>query len=126
MAMQDFNAKVIEEFRANHRKVGGGFEGAPMVLLTTTGARTRQRRTPLVQGDRLYVVASKGGAPADPDWYRNLVANPEYGDETFRAEAVPVSGEERYAAQVAAQPGFGEYQKKTDRVIPIVELRRLD
>jgi deazaflavin-dependent oxidoreductase (nitroreductase family) len=135
MTMQDFNATVIEEFRANHGKVGGGFEGAPMVLLTTTGAKTGRRRTnplvPLVDGDRLYVFASKGGAPRDPDWYRNLVAHPEveveYGDERFDARAVTVTGEERdrlYAAQVQAQPGFGDYEKRTDRVIPVVELRR--
>ncbi len=133
--MQDFNRQVIEEFRANHGKVGGGFEGAPMVLLTTTGARTGQKRTnpvvPLVEGDRIYVIASKAGAPTNPDWYHNLVAHPdvevEFGDERFEAVAVPITGPERdrlYAAQVAKQPGFGEYQEQTERVIPVVELRR--
>jgi deazaflavin-dependent oxidoreductase (nitroreductase family) len=136
--MSDFNRGVIEEFRANHGKVGGGFAGAPMVLLTTTGAKSGQKRVnPLVallDGDHLYVVASKAGAPTSPDWYHNLLANPlvgvEFGDERFDATAVPItSGPERdrlYAAQVAAMPGFAEYEKATTRVIPIVELRRKD
>jgi deazaflavin-dependent oxidoreductase (nitroreductase family) len=133
--MSDFNRHVIEEFRANHGKLGGGFEGAPMVLLTTTGARTGQKRTnplvPLVEGDRLYVFASKAGAPTSPDWYHNVVAHPEveveYGDERFDAVAVVVTGPERdrlYAAQVSVQPGFGDYETRTERVIPVVELRR--
>jgi deazaflavin-dependent oxidoreductase (nitroreductase family) len=134
----DFNRGVIEEFRANHGKVGGGFAGSPMVLLTTTGAKSgRKRVNPLVglrDGDTLYVVASKAGAPTSPDWYHNLLANPsvgvEFGDESFEATAVPItSGPERdrlYAAQVAAMPGFAEYEKATERVIPIVELRRKD
>jgi deazaflavin-dependent oxidoreductase (nitroreductase family) len=135
--MHDFNQRIIEEFRANGGKVGGPFEGVDsMVLLTTTGARSGQTRVnPLValpEGDRIYVVASKGGAPTNPDWYWNLVAHPEvtveYGDEKYDATAVVVTGPERdrlYAAQVARQPGFAEYQEKAgDRVIPIVELRR--
>ena len=134
--MNDFNRGVIEEFRANHGKVGGGFDGAPVVLLTTTGAKSGQKRVnPLVallDGGKLYVVASKGGAPTSPDWYHNLVANPEveveYGDERFAATAVPIpSGPERdrlFAAQVAVQPGFADYEKATTRVIPLVELRR--
>jgi deazaflavin-dependent oxidoreductase (nitroreductase family) len=132
----DFNRTVIDEFRANHGVVGGGFAGAPMVLLTTTGAKSgAQRVNPLVafvDDGTLYVVASKGGAPTNPDWYHNLLANPEveveFGDERFGATAVPiVSGPERdrlYAVQVAAQPGFADYEKATTRVIPIVELRR--
>ena len=134
--MSDFNRGVIEEFRANHGAVGGGFAGAPMVLLTTTGAKSgRKRVNPLVgllDDGTLYVVASKAGAPTSPDWYHNLVANPEveveFGDERFEATAVPItSGPERdrlYAAQVAAMPGFADYEKSTTRVIPIVELRR--
>jgi deazaflavin-dependent oxidoreductase (nitroreductase family) len=134
--MNDFNRTVIEEFRANHGKVGGGFAGAPVVLLTTTGAKTGRKRVnplvALVQGDGLYVVASKGGAPTSPDWYHNLLAHPEveveFGDDQFTATAVPiVSGPERdrlYAAQVAVQPGFADYEKATTRVIPVVELRR--
>jgi deazaflavin-dependent oxidoreductase (nitroreductase family) len=134
--MSDFNRAVIEEFRANDGKVGGGFAGAPMVLLTTTGAKSGEKRVNplvgLVDGGTLYVVASKAGAPTSPDWYHNLLANPEveveFGGDRFEATAVPiVSGAERdrlYAAQVAAQPGFADYEKATTRVIPIVELRR--
>jgi deazaflavin-dependent oxidoreductase (nitroreductase family) len=134
--MTDFNRAVIEEFRANHGQVGGGFAGALMVLLTTTGAKSGEKRVNplvgLVDGGTLYVVASKAGAPTSPDWYHNLLAHPEVevevGDERFEATAVPiVSGPERdrlYAAQVAVQPGFADYEKATTRVIPIVELRR--
>lgn len=133
--VNDFNRGVIEEFRANHGAVGGGFEGAPVVLLTTTGARSGQKRVnplvALVEGDTLYVVASKAGAPTHPDWYHNLLSTPEveveFGDERFEAVAVPVGGPERdrlYAAQVAQQPGFADYEKATTRVIPVVELRR--
>jgi deazaflavin-dependent oxidoreductase (nitroreductase family) len=134
--MTDFNQTVIEEFRANHGQVGGGFAGAPMVLLTTTGAKSGQKRVnplvALVQGDQLYVIASKAGAPTSPDWYHNLLANPavevEFGDDRFGATAVPITtGPERdrlYAAQVAVQPGFADYEKSTTRVIPVVELRR--
>jgi deazaflavin-dependent oxidoreductase (nitroreductase family) len=134
--MSDFNAKIIEEFRANHGKVGGGFDGAPMVLITTTGAKSGEERTnPLVylsDGDRVVIFASKAGAPTSPDWYHNLVANPrvgvEIGDETFSAEASEVKGEERdrlYAKQASIMPGFAEYQAKTDRVIPVVVLTRV-
>jgi deazaflavin-dependent oxidoreductase (nitroreductase family) len=135
MTVNDFNATIIEEFRANHGKVGHGFESSPMVLLTTTGAKSAQKRTnplvPLIEGDRMYVVASKGGAPTNPDWYHNLLAHPEaeveYGDERFTAEAVVMEGPERdrlFAAQVAVAPGFAEYQEKAGRLIPIIELRR--
>jgi deazaflavin-dependent oxidoreductase (nitroreductase family) len=136
MTMNDFNAGIIEEFRANHGKVGHGFENSPMVLLTTTGAKSGQKRVnplvPLLEGNRMYVVASKAGAPTNPDWYYNLVAHREveveYLDERFAAEAVEIDGPERdrlFAAQIAAAPGFGEYAKTAaPRVIPIVELRR--
>ncbi len=135
MGTQNFNQAVIDEFRANHGKVAA-FGDAPVVLLSTTGARSGATRVnplvALVDGDRLYVVASKAGAPTNPDWYRNLVAHPkvgvELGDERFDAVATPVTGPERdrvYAAQVAAQPGFAEYAEKAGgRVIPVVELRR--
>jgi deazaflavin-dependent oxidoreductase (nitroreductase family) len=134
--MRDFNQGIIDEFRANHGAVGGPFAGAPVVLLTTTGARTGQKRVNplvgLVDDGALYVFASKAGAPTNPDWYHNLVAHPEveveFGDERFDAVATPVSGPERdrlFAAQVAAQPGFADYEKATERVIPVVELRRV-
>jgi len=133
--MHDFNRGIIEEFRANHGKVGGGFDGASLVLLTTRGAKTgTQRVNPLAtlaQNDTLYVFASKGGAPTDPDWYRNLVAHPdvevEYGDEKFAAVARVVTGAERdriFAVQKERMPGFADYEKGTSRVIPVVELRR--
>ena len=133
--MDDFNTKIIEEFRSNAGKVGGGFEGAPMLVLTTTGAKSgKTRENPmmyLAEGDRIYVFASKAGAPTNPDWYRNLVAHPEVtvelGTERFGAVAAPVDRAERdriYAEQASRYPGFAEYEAKTDRVIPVVELER--
>jgi deazaflavin-dependent oxidoreductase (nitroreductase family) len=131
--MDDFNSKVISEFRATGGKVGGPFEGAPMVLLTTTGARSGARRTtPLVylpDGDRIVVFASKAGAPTNPDWYHNLRANPdvtvEVGGETKQLRAVEVTGEERdrlFEEQKRRMPGFADYEQKTTRVIPVVAL----
>jgi deazaflavin-dependent oxidoreductase (nitroreductase family) len=136
MSMSDFNQQIMDEFRANDGKVGGGFDGAPMVLLTTTGAKSGNRRTNplvcLVEGDRVYIFASKAGAPTNPAWYHNLVANPrvtvERGSETYEADAVVVTGPERdrlFAAQASVMPGFADYQAKTSRVIPVVELRRV-
>jgi deazaflavin-dependent oxidoreductase (nitroreductase family) len=134
--MNNFNQQIIDEFRANQGVVGGPFEGAPVVLLTTTGAKSGKSRTnPLVgqvgADGTLYVFASKGGAPTNPDWYHNLVANPEvgveFGTDQFQATAEPVSGELReeiYARQAKAFPGFAEYQEKTNRLIPVVALRR--
>jgi deazaflavin-dependent oxidoreductase (nitroreductase family) len=133
--VNDFNAKVIDEFRANAGKVGGSFEGAPMVLLTTTGAKSGQPRTsPLVylaDGDRILIFASKAGAPTNPDWYHNLKANPrvtvEVGEETFETEAEEITGDERdrlYAQQVSRMPGFQAYADDTDRIIPVVALPR--
>jgi len=133
--LNDWNRRIIEEFRANGGKVGGPFEGAPLLLLTTTGAKSGKRRTiPLVclpDGDRLVIFASKGGAPTNPDWYHNLVAHPEVtievGTETFEATAVVISGEERdqlYAKQAKLFPGFAEYQAKTERRIPVIALLR--
>jgi deazaflavin-dependent oxidoreductase (nitroreductase family) len=129
----DFNGRVIEEFRANGGRVGGMFEGAPIVLLTTTGARTgRRRTTPLMylpDGDRVLVFATKGGAPTNPDWYHNLVANPdvtiEVGSDTKQATATIITGPERdrlYAEQVARRPQFGDYERRTTRTIPVVAL----
>ncbi|MGD0882453.1 MAG: nitroreductase family deazaflavin-dependent oxidoreductase [Acidimicrobiales bacterium] len=134
--MNDFNAKVIDEFRANGGKVGGPFEGATIVLLSTTGAKSGEPRTnPVVariEGDHLYVFASKAGAPTNPDWFHNLVANPvvtvELGTDTFEARAVVTEGDEReriYAAQAADFANFAEYQASTDRVIPVVRLERI-
>jgi|SRR5450631_2206106 len=131
----DWNSKIIEEFHANGGKVGGPFEGASLLLLTTTGAKSGQRRTtPLVylpDGDRMIIFASKAGAPTNPDWYHNLVAHPqvtiEVGTETFEAASVVITGEERdrlYAQQAARNPGFAEYEKKTTRQIPVIALER--
>ena len=131
-----FNEGVIAEFRANEGKVGGPFTGAPMMILTTTGAKSGQPRTmPLVyttDGDRYVIIASKGGAPTNPDWFRNLVANPEVtvevGTEKFQAKATVAEEPERtrlYDAQATLMPGFAEYQQKTTRQIPVVVLERL-
>jgi deazaflavin-dependent oxidoreductase (nitroreductase family) len=135
--MSDFNATIVNEFRANQGRVGGDFTGAPMIVLTTTGARSGQKRTtPLVylpEGDQVVIFASKAGAPSNPDWYHNLVAHPrvtvEVGADTFEADATVVHGDERdrlYAAQSSVMPGFAEYQAKTDRVIPVVVLTRVE
>jgi deazaflavin-dependent oxidoreductase (nitroreductase family) len=125
----------IDEFRANGGKLGGGFEGRPVLLLTTTGRRSGRPRTVpmmfLMEDGHLYVFASKGGAPVHPYWFRNLVANPkvtvELGSGTFDATARPLEGEQRdrvYAKQAELYPQFGEYQRKTERTIPVVELIR--
>jgi len=131
----DFNAKIIAEFRANGGKVGPPFEGAPMVLLTSVGAKSgKERVNPLVyttDGDRYVVIASKGGAPTNPDWFHNVKANPEVtveiGEETFTARASVAEPAERdrlFAAQAELMPGFKDYEKATDRVIPVVVLER--
>ena len=132
----DWNAKIIEEFRTNEGKVGGPFEGAPILLLHTRGARSGEERINpmmyLADGDRLVVFASKGGAPTNPDWYHNLVANPdvevEVGTERLPMRAVIPEGEEHdrlYAEQSKRYPQFAEYQKGTDRTIPVVILERV-
>jgi deazaflavin-dependent oxidoreductase (nitroreductase family) len=128
----DYNTKLIAEFRAN----GGNVENRPLLLLTTTGAKSGQSRTsPLVytmDGDRYIIIASKGGAPNHPDWYHNLRANPvvglEVGSEQFQAQANIVSGTERirlYDQMAAVMPFFAEYQRNTEREIPVVVLSRL-
>lgn len=133
--LSSWNRQIIEEFRANKGKVGGPFEGAPMLLLTTTGAKSGKRHiTPLVylpDNDRLIIFASKGGAPTDPDWYHNLVAHPqvtvEVGAETFDAAAIVLTGEERdrlYNRQAQVNPVFADFQAKTTRVIPVIALQR--
>jgi deazaflavin-dependent oxidoreductase (nitroreductase family) len=133
--MNAFNRQVIDEFRANDGRVGGPFQGAPMVLLHTTGARSGQERiTPLVyrpvNGD-IAVFASKGGSPDHPAWYLNLVAKPEVtvevGGETYPVTARVAEGDEReriWEEQKRAMPNFAEYEQKTTRVIPVVVLER--
>ncbi len=134
--MNDWNKKIIEEFRQNNGIVGGMFTGAPMILLTTTGAKSgAQRTTPLVylpDGNRMVIFASKAGAPTNPDWYHNLVANPvatvEVGADTQQYKATVITGEERdrlYAQQAAKMPNFAEYEKLTTRKIPVVALTRV-
>jgi deazaflavin-dependent oxidoreductase (nitroreductase family) len=131
----DWNRQTIEAFRANGGKVGGVWEGRPLLLLTTTGAKSGQHRTNPVMylgdGDRLFVFASKRGAPTNPDWYHNLLAHPdvtvEVGKETYDAVATPVTGEERdriYAHWSEMYPQFAEYQRSTTRKIPVIALER--
>ena len=133
---QDWNAKIIEEFRANGGEVGGPFAGASMILIHHVGARTGTHRvTPLVyfqDGDDILIAASKAGAPTHPDWYHNLVKNPridvEVGTETFTVDVRELDPQERarvWPAVVATNPGFGEYQQKTDRLIPLLRLTRV-
>ena len=131
----EMNQKVIDEFRANGGKAGGMFEGKPLVLVHHFGAKSgTERITPLVpylEDGRIFIFASKAGADTNPDWFHNLVAHPqttvELGTETFGVTAQVLDGAERdeiYAKQVDAQPQFGDYQKNTSRIIPVVELQR--
>jgi deazaflavin-dependent oxidoreductase (nitroreductase family) len=131
--MADFNEQIIAEFRANHGKVGGPFEGAPLLLLHSTGAKSgAQRVSPVMympDDDRYVVFASKAGADTNPDWYHNLKANPnaaiEVGDSRLDVVAAEITGSERddlYRRQAELYPGFAEYEKKTSRVIPVVAL----
>lgn len=136
MAEDDWNAQVIAEFRENGGKVGGPFEGSPMVLIHHRGAKTgTERVTPLmcqVEGDRIFIFASKAGAPDNPDWYHNLKANPETTIEYLDDPSVPVrvvelEGAERdrvWERQKTEWPQFAEYEEKTDRTIPVLELQR--
>jgi deazaflavin-dependent oxidoreductase (nitroreductase family) len=137
MSVADFNAQIIEEFRANDGHVGGMFEGNTLLLLHHTGAKSGQERVnPLAyQADqgRYVVFASKAGAPTNPDWYHNLKANPnvtiEVGSETIPVVAKEATGEERdrlYRAQAERVPSFAEYEQKTDRAIPVVLLTPTD
>jgi deazaflavin-dependent oxidoreductase (nitroreductase family) len=134
-AAEDFNTRVIREFRAGGGEVGPPFDGAPLLLLTSTGAKSGTQRTNpmmyLADGPRLVVFASKAGAPTNPDWYHNLVAHPEatveVGTDRFAVTAKVLSGAERdelYERQAALYPGFGEYQAKTSRTIPVIALER--
>ena len=129
----DFNTKVIEEFRANGGKLSGGFEGAPMLLLSTVGAKSGKKRVnPMMymdEGGRRYVFASKAGAPTNPDWYYNLVANPEVsievGTDTLDVVATPLDENERarvYAIQASRVSGLRRVSGEDDRAIPVVAL----
>jgi deazaflavin-dependent oxidoreductase (nitroreductase family) len=131
----EWNKTIIEEFRANGGKVGGQFAGKPVLLLHTTGAKSQQQRVNPVayirDGDRLVVIASKGGAPTNPDWYFNVVANPmvtvEVGTEQFQVHATISAEPERtrlYDQMVTVMPGFAEYRRKTTRIIPVIVLTR--
>jgi deazaflavin-dependent oxidoreductase (nitroreductase family) len=133
MSATDFNAQIVDEFRANGGRVGGMFAGTPLLLLHHTGARSGKARVnPLayLEDDGRYAIfASKGGAPTNPDWYHNLRAQPdttiEVGVETIPVHAREAAGEERerlFAAQVQRSPQFGAYQEKTERPIPVVVL----
>lgn len=132
----DFNEKVIDEFRANGGKVGGAFEGSSLLLLQTTGAKTgRSRVKPLVyrrDGDRLVVFGTKGGSPTHPEWFYNVRANPrvtvEVGSDRFEADARVALPDERdrlWRLQTQDVLVFADYQNKTDRTIPVVILERV-
>jgi deazaflavin-dependent oxidoreductase (nitroreductase family) len=134
--LNDFNQKVITEFRQNKGVVGGQMAGMPVILLTAVGAKSGRPITkPLVytrDGDRIVLIASFAGSPHDPAWFVNLVANPtvtiEVGTERFQARATVTSGEERqrlFNQQAQQMPIFNDYQKKTSRQIPVVVLQRL-
>ena len=129
----EFNRKTIAEFRANGGKVGGIFAGKTLLLLHTTGAKTRQERINPVayvrDGDRYVVIASIAGAPTNPDWYYNILATPdltvEVGTDTFRVHATVAEEPERtrlYNKMVGVMPGFDDYRRQTTRKIPVVVL----
>lgn len=134
--VNDWNKAIIEEFRANGGKVGGQFADMSLLLLHTTGAKSKLPRTNplayLADGERFVVMASKAGAPTNPDWYHNIVANPEVsveiGTEQFQARTTIAAEPERtrlYEKMVTANPGFAEYQRQTTRIIPAIVLTRL-
>ena len=130
---EDYNARIINEFRANEGRVGAPFEGSTLLLLHHVGAKSgKDRINPLVynrDGDRYVIFASKAGAPTNPDWYHNLKAHPdvtiEVGTDTIEVHAEEATGEERdrlFQAQTERSPQFAEYQSKTERVIPVIVL----
>jgi len=136
MDQKGYNSQLIEEFRANRHKTDGPFKGRPLLLLTTTGAKSGERRTtPMMyvpDGERLLVIASNAGAATHPDWYRNMLAHPqvtvEIGTETFDALATVTEGEERqrlWNRIVELYPFFADHQAKISRQIPVIELSRL-
>ena len=129
----DFNAQIIDEFRANEGRVGGMFEGSTLLLLHHTGAKSgKSRINPLAyqrDAGRYVIFASKGGTPTNPDWYHNLKAHPdvaiEVGTDTVQVRASEATGEERerlFRAQTERVPAFAEYERKTDRPIPVIVL----
>ena len=129
----DFNKRNIAEFRANHGRVGGPFDGAPLVVLHTVGARSGKPRTNnmwyLADDDRYLLFASNAGGDGNPAWYWNLKANPdahiEVGDDIIDVQATELQGAERddkYALQAERYPTFAEYQRKTSRTIPVIAL----
>jgi deazaflavin-dependent oxidoreductase (nitroreductase family) len=135
LSRTDFNVHTITEFRRNHGKVGGYFEGAPLLLLHTVGRRSGKHRiNPLMHlkdGERYLVFASKGGADTHPDWYYNLRAHPdvqiEIGDETIDVRAEEITGREHdalYKRQATLYPAFADYQRRTKRNIPVVALTK--
>lgn len=135
MSPNDWNQKIIDEFRANKGVVGGPFEGRTLLLLHTIGAKSHKPHvnpTAYVKdGDRIVIIASKGGAPKNPDWYYNIAANPtvtvEVGTEKFEAEAKVTEEPERtrlYDKMAAMMPSFNDYRQKTSRVIPVLVLER--
>jgi len=135
MDIQQMNRQIIEEFRANDGKVGGQFEGAPLLLLTTTGAKTGKTRVNplayLLDGERYVIIASYAGAPANPPWFHNLVAHPdvtvEVGRDKFDARAEVLDEPDRtrlYRKMASIMPPFAEYERKTARKIPVVALHR--
>lgn len=134
--LNERNKRIIDEFRANEGRVGGPFEGKDLLLLHTLGAKSQQERINPVacikDGERFAVIASKGGAPTNPDWYYNVVANPqvtvEVGTEKFQAKATVAEEPDRsrlYEKMVEVMPGFDEYRRKTTRVIPVIVLTRM-
>ena len=131
--VNDFNQTIIQEFRENDGRLGGQFEGAPVLLLHSTGAKSGQERiNPMMYqavGENWAVFASKAGAPTNPDWYRNVMANPdatiEVGTETKPVRARVATGDERsaiWATQKERYSGFADYERQTDREIPVVIL----
>jgi deazaflavin-dependent oxidoreductase (nitroreductase family) len=132
----NWNQAIIDEFRSNAGKVGGHFAGKTLLLLHTVGAKSGEERVNPVacvtDGDRLVIIASKGGAPNNPDWYYNILAHPlvtvEVGTQQFQAQATVAAEPERsrlYQKMVEVMPGFAEYQQKTTRIIPVIILTRV-
>jgi deazaflavin-dependent oxidoreductase (nitroreductase family) len=132
----NWNQVIIDEFRANSGRVGGMFEGKTLLLLHSVGAKSGLEHVNpvayIADGDALVIIASKGGAPNNPDWYYNLLAHPqvtvEVGTEKFQVQAAVAPEPERtrlYAKMVEMMPGFADYEKRTTRVIPVFVLTKI-